>query len=630
MIQSPCIHVPSKRTEEVDWATPLKKYIASNYQDDPEKYLEEVNTINRLRQDMRGAGKDTTGRDLLYRYYGQLELLDLRFPVDENNIKISFTWCDTFTGKSTSQFSLAYEKACTIFNMASTLSAIASSQVRSEPDGLKRAFNYFQASAGMFTYINENFLHAPSTDLSRDIVKILSQLMLAQAQECFLEKSLGEKKKDALIAKLASQASWSYGSVVDAMNEGVAKTALSRWWHMVCQAKQKHYQAVAQYHKALACEAENKYGEVVARLTYAETNAKEATKLVNTFASGFTPSLTSIPPDAATALQDIAKSSQTIISEKLVSATKDNDLVYHDIVPNVDVLQPIDKLNAVKPIPISELYGPNEIQKVIGVDIFQRLIPLSVHESSSLYSEEKAKIIRKETERVDLADGELDAALSFMQLPESIEKFKNRNGMGEKSITSLARSTPEVKEWARMISQEENERGMVGELIVTLEGLRGKAKELLDGVGISLEQEQRDCEAMRVKFGDLWTQSPSGPLTASFRQDIRTHREALDKAIASDRTLISRFEEIHSSIEVLREGEHSDRLEQMFAEAVASAAGSGRGSNSAENSLLDTEMEDGIESNITNIEKSIEKLNKIKKERQETLDDLKKKVGCFI
>jgi hypothetical protein len=42
---------------------------------------------------MRGAGKDSAaGRDLLYRYYGQLELLDLRFPVDENHIKISFTW----------------------------------------------------------------------------------------------------------------------------------------------------------------------------------------------------------------------------------------------------------------------------------------------------------------------------------------------------------------------------------------------------------------------------------------------------------------------------------------------------------------------------------------------------------
>lgn len=84
---------PVKLTNEIDWIIPLKHYIRGHYQDDPERYSEECAALNRLRQDMRGAGKDSAaGRDLLYRYYGQLELLDLRFPVDENHIKISFTW----------------------------------------------------------------------------------------------------------------------------------------------------------------------------------------------------------------------------------------------------------------------------------------------------------------------------------------------------------------------------------------------------------------------------------------------------------------------------------------------------------------------------------------------------------
>ena len=87
------ISSPLKQTNEIDWVAPLKDYIRNNYGDDPERYAGECATLNRLRQDMRGAGKDSAaGRDLLYRYYGQLELLDLRFPVDENHIKISFTW----------------------------------------------------------------------------------------------------------------------------------------------------------------------------------------------------------------------------------------------------------------------------------------------------------------------------------------------------------------------------------------------------------------------------------------------------------------------------------------------------------------------------------------------------------
>lgn len=88
------ISCPLKQTGEIDWVAPLKAYIRNNYGDDPERYNEECNTLNRLRQDMRGAGRDTAaGRDLLYRYYGQLELLDLRFPVEENHVKILFTWC---------------------------------------------------------------------------------------------------------------------------------------------------------------------------------------------------------------------------------------------------------------------------------------------------------------------------------------------------------------------------------------------------------------------------------------------------------------------------------------------------------------------------------------------------------
>ena len=88
------ISCPLKATSEVDFLAPLKGYIHSTYGSDPEQYSEELSMLNRLRQDMRGASGESSGRDLLYRYYGQLELLDLRFPIDEAHIKISFTWCE--------------------------------------------------------------------------------------------------------------------------------------------------------------------------------------------------------------------------------------------------------------------------------------------------------------------------------------------------------------------------------------------------------------------------------------------------------------------------------------------------------------------------------------------------------
>src|SRR4051795_12973220 len=80
---------------------------------------------------------------------------------------------DAFTHKLTSQYSLAFEKASIIFNISAVLSCHAAHQTRSEEAGLKAAYHSFQASAGMFMYINENFLHAPSADLSRDTVQVL-------------------------------------------------------------------------------------------------------------------------------------------------------------------------------------------------------------------------------------------------------------------------------------------------------------------------------------------------------------------------------------------------------------------------------------------------------------------------
>lgn len=102
--QSPLISIPRKTTQDVDWTGPVRALIANSYGEDPNSYAEECSVLQRTRQDaVRGAGSDQTGerrsvacfimadalaRDLLYKYFGQLELLELRFA----EIKVSFTW----------------------------------------------------------------------------------------------------------------------------------------------------------------------------------------------------------------------------------------------------------------------------------------------------------------------------------------------------------------------------------------------------------------------------------------------------------------------------------------------------------------------------------------------------------
>jgi tyrosine-protein phosphatase non-receptor type 23 len=168
---------------------------------------------------------------LLYKYFGQLELLELRF----SEIRVNFPWRDAFTGKLTTQTSIAFEKASIIFQIASTHSAIAASQSRSDPEGIKRAFYYFRTCAGMLTYINDNFLHAPSTDLSREVVKFLVGVILAQATEVFLEKCLDEKKGNALVSKIGAQVAHMYTTLGEDVKEFMGKGIFDRNWVTIIQ-----------------------------------------------------------------------------------------------------------------------------------------------------------------------------------------------------------------------------------------------------------------------------------------------------------------------------------------------------------------------------------------------------------
>lgn len=244
MAQSPTISIPKKSTDEVDWTTPVRSLIAQSYGENPDNYAAECTALQRCRQDaVRGAGSEFTGdyypvnqlswililltaRDLLYKYFGQLELLELRFA----EIRVTFPWRDAFTNKLTTQTSLAFEKASIIFQIAATHSAIATMQTRFDPEGVKRAFHYYRTAAGMLTYINENFLHAPSTDLSREVVKFLIDIMIAQAHEVFFEKCRDEKKTPALVAKVAAQTASLYSSLVENSKEFQGKKIFDHNW----------------------------------------------------------------------------------------------------------------------------------------------------------------------------------------------------------------------------------------------------------------------------------------------------------------------------------------------------------------------------------------------------------------
>ncbi|PGH29347.1 molecular chaperone DnaJ [[Emmonsia] crescens] len=626
MVQSPMISSPLKQTSEIDWIQPLKAYIRQTYGDDPERYSEECATLNRLRQDMRGAGKDSAaGRDLLYRYYGQLELLDLRFPVDENHIKISFTWYDAFTHKPTSQYSLAYEKASIIFNISAVLSCHAANQSRSEDTGLKTAYHSFQASAGMFTYINENFLHAPSTDLSRDTVKTLISIMLAQGQEVFLEKQTADGKKPGFLAKLASQAAYLYSQATEGVQENVAKGIFEKVWSIVVQVKASLLAAIAGYYQAIADDEGTLYGISIARLQLAEKQATAALSWAKSFPSS-PPAGSNLSADTGPILVDIARRHLTNIQEKLATFTKDNDFIYHQPVPSEPSLSTIAKLPAAKAIPVSELYQGQDIQRIIGPDIFQKIVPMSVTESASLYDEEKAKLVRAEAEKVEAANGEMAASLDYLKLPGSLNILKG--GMDQEM---------DVDEDFKMWCEELANAPPLRESFSELQEDKISILSVLDQCSKQLDMEESVCEKMRSKYGADWVQQPSSRLTSTLRSDVRTYRDTIDEASSSDSQLLVNLRQHEADFEEMRSAGETEETDVLFQRALIKAGGkhgksrNGHGSPysaAPETNLLgdDFQGETSVAEQISKVEELLRKLSLVKRDRNQILKDLKEKV----
>ncbi|TIC99360.1 Vacuolar protein-sorting protein BRO1 [Colletotrichum higginsianum] len=621
MTQSPMISSPLKATNEIDWVTPLKDYIRDTYGDDPERYAEECATLNRLRQDVRGAGKDSTsGRDMLYRYYGQLELLDLRFPVDEQHIKISFTWFDAFTHKSTAQYSLAFEKASIIFNISAVLSCHAAHQTRSEEPGLKAAYHSFQASAGMFTYINENFLHAPSSDLSRETVKTLIHIMLAQAQEVFLEKQVADNKKSALLAKLSSQAASLYSQAVEGVQDNFNRAIFEKVWLLMVQVKFNFLSSMSQYYQALADDDAGQHGVAVARLQIAETQGKEANRIANNFPNSVPPS-SNLGAETGGILVDFTKRHLATVQDKLKEFSKDNDFIYHQSVPAEASLPPVPKLPASKPIPVSELYAGQDIQRITGPDLFSKIVPLAVTESASLYDEEKAKLIRAETERVDTANGEMAASLDYLRLPGALQVLKG--GFDQEILPD-----EEFRTWCEDVAGHEDPAA----IFETLRSDKEIIVSTLDKNTKQLDMEESVCEKMRSKYENDWTQQPSSRLTSTLRSDIRNYREALEEAARSDNQLAAKLRQNETEFQEMRAAATHGGIDSLFQHAVSKVRGKSSNVTSPsgnEPNLLDVDFEEGgpsVVDQIHKVEEIMKKLNLIKRERNQVLKDLKEKV----
>ncbi|NXA62969.1 PTN23 phosphatase, partial [Mohoua ochrocephala] len=303
--------------------------------------------------------RDFEGCSTLRKYLGQLHFLQSRIPMGNGqDAAVPVTWTEIFSGKAVTHEDIKYEQACVLYNLGALHSMLGAMDKRVSEE----------CAAGAFTYLRDHFPHSYSVDMSHQILSLNINLMLGQAQECLLEKSMLDNRKSFLVARISAQVVDYYKEACRALENSETASLLGKIqkdWKKLVQMKIYYFAAVAHLHMGKQAEEQQKFGERVIYFQSALDKLNEAIKL----AKG--------QPET---VQEALRFTMDVIGGKYNSAKKDNDFIYHEAVPALDTLQSVKGAPLVKALPVN----PTD-PAVTGPDIFAKLVPMAAHEASSLY-----------------------------------------------------------------------------------------------------------------------------------------------------------------------------------------------------------------------------------------------------
>ncbi|KAM3717695.1 Tyrosine-protein phosphatase non-receptor type [Dirofilaria immitis] len=389
-----------------NFSSQLKEYILLHYQDDPMKYDEAISEIENMRSKLTQLLPNLETVSILKRYYAQLCLMKNRFPMEKGDaINIVFSWMEKNNDTSNAVIfeDINYELACVMYNIGAIHGAIAANELRIDLDSIKNAFTHFQCAAFPFEHIRDcmNAIKYSSLDFDSSVLTFYVTILLAQAQECLLEKSIIDHRKNTVIAKLAIHLRDVYMQCRNDFDFTTLSNIASEYkeWLRTCIIKSEIYGAIAMLHLGFQAEVDNKMGFRVSYFDFALEHVTAAMKQVE--------------KDKRESLKEAVIFLNDIIFGKHRNAKKENDFIYHDRIPKPEELPVVEGVNMVKAV----RFDPTD-KSVAGPDLFAALLPGNVLKSLSIYSEEKAKFKRTLLEKIEQKDKELEDYIKSLQLEE--------------------------------------------------------------------------------------------------------------------------------------------------------------------------------------------------------------------
>lgn len=425
---------------------------------------------------------------------------------DEGQAALPFTWEDIFMAREVTLADIKFEQASVLYNIGALHSILGSMETRTNADSMKVACTHFQCASGAFEYLRDHFGSAMmSLDFSHELLTFHVNLMLAQAQECILEKSMIDSRKSSITAKVSAQIvefnNLALKSLEPAYKEGIVPSRKYKEWKKRMELKSQFYECITCFYMGKQSEEHQKWGECLAYYTEAFNKLNECIKKGKSEDGD---------------IQESFRFAMDVIGGKYQSAKKDNDFVYHDKVPDFDSLPEVKGASLVKGI----TFNPSD-PDVSGPDLFQKLVPMEAHEASSLYSEEKAKLIRRVCGNIEDKNAELVQFMSSLNIDQSSLSFEPEN---------LPQA---LLEKCAAVSVKPN---AIKDLVEAMSGVSNVATEVdvnLKDITALLDNEVEEEENFQKQFGKRST----NPMFENIRKELALFSEGHRKGSQSNNDL---------------------------------------------------------------------------------------------
>uniref|UniRef100_A0A182PUL2 Tyrosine-protein phosphatase non-receptor type 23 n=1 Tax=Anopheles epiroticus TaxID=199890 RepID=A0A182PUL2_9DIPT len=406
----PMVSFELKTSPEQTNFSALKQYIAEYYQEDPASYSKECYQLEQLRGNAVRPTRDVDGTATIRRYYCQLHSIQNRFllgAVGDSQQMLTFHWKDLYSGAMLTNWNLKYEMAAVLHNFAALHTQLGAAESRSDPESMKKACTHFQCAAWAYGYVKDNYALLLQGDLSTELLIFMQALCLAQAQECIMEKSLCDNRKSGIIAKVTAQIVSYYNSALaalltqngdDGRIQDIVGSKQFKEWRRYVRFKISYLSCILLLYQGQQSEEQQKMGERVALYQASFDKLEEARKESKGLAN-------------IEQVNDALQFTMDVVEAKRKSAKNENEFIYHEEVPDLSAITAVQGANLVYGIAFN-VTDP----EAMGEDIFHRLVPMKAHESSSMYSEEKANLLRTIGSKLDDKEAELQTFIDSLNL----------------------------------------------------------------------------------------------------------------------------------------------------------------------------------------------------------------------